>query len=195
MHLAVAAMRRGLNAAVLDTDPQQSSSFWFKTRNQRNPVVFPAQPNNMAETVELARCGNVDLLIVDTAPNAGLNAELVAQMANKILIPVRPSVLDISATQRTVEIVRRVGAAARFVLSACPNRSPEVKMARKALLATGLPVSDIEVGDRIAFSRALQTGRAVTEFEPQGKAAEEIEQLLDEILRLLRKKIIHFLMP
>jgi chromosome partitioning protein len=33
------------------------------------------------------------------------------------------------------------------------------------------------LGQRIAFSRALSTGRAVSEFEPAGKAAEEIDAL------------------
>jgi chromosome partitioning protein len=41
----------------------------------------------------------------------------------------------------------------------------------------GLPVAPVSIADHRAFARAIASGRAVTEFEPQGKAAGEITQL------------------
>jgi cellulose biosynthesis protein BcsQ len=41
----------------------------------------------------------------------------------------------------------------------------------------GLPVAPVAITDRRAFARAVATGRAVTEFEAEGKAAEEIREL------------------
>jgi chromosome partitioning protein len=55
-------------------------------------------------------------------------------------------------------------------------------MAREALGLSGLPVAETAIGDRRPFARAVQTGRAVIEFEPDGKAAEEINSLLSEVL-------------
>ena len=41
----------------------------------------------------------------------------------------------------------------------------------------GLPIAPIEITERRAFARAVASGRAVTEFENNGKAAEEIRAL------------------
>jgi len=64
-----------------------------------------------------------------------------------------------------------------FVLSACPFRAPEIAETREALRGYGLPVAPMEITERRAFARAVATGRAVTEFEEDGKAAGEIRTL------------------
>lgn len=40
-----------------------------------------------------------------------------------------------------------------------------------------MPIAPAEIADRRAFARAVATGRAVTEFESDGKAAAEIREL------------------
>jgi hypothetical protein len=64
-----------------------------------------------------------------------------------------------------------------FVLSACPFRAPEIAETRTVLEGFGLPIAPVAITDRRAFARAVATGRAVTEFESEGKAAEEIREL------------------
>jgi chromosome partitioning protein len=63
------------------------------------------------------------------------------------------------------------------VLNACNPRTAEVEQSKKALLRHGYPVAPVEVGSRQAYSRALASRSAVTEFEAKGKAAEEIIEL------------------
>jgi len=41
----------------------------------------------------------------------------------------------------------------------------------------GLRVAPVTITERRAFARAVATGRAVTEFEPDGKAAEKVRTL------------------
>jgi chromosome partitioning protein len=48
---------------------------------------------------------------------------------------------------------------------------------RTVLKRYGLPVAPIHIGQRVAFSRAVATGQSVTEFDAQGKAAQEIVSL------------------
>jgi len=182
VHLAVAAHARGLRVAVLDTDPQESATVWAKAREADEPTVAPIHATKLAAALEKARSSGFDVVIVDTAPNAGTDAVDVASLATKIVIPVRPSVFDLSAAKRTIEIVRKAGVNSLLVLSACPHRAPENAMAREALGLSGLPVAETAIGDRRPFARAIQTGRAVIEFEPDGKAAEEINALLSEVL-------------
>ena len=39
------------------------------------------------------------------------------------------------------------------------------------------PIAPVTIGERRAFSRAVASGNAVTEFETHGKAAQEIRKL------------------
>ncbi len=64
-----------------------------------------------------------------------------------------------------------------FVLSACPPRAPEVEQVRAELLKYGYAVAPGCITERRAFARAFATGRAVTEFDGEGKAAAEIRAL------------------
>ena len=101
----------------------------------------------------------------------------MAQIADLVVIPVRPSAFDIAAAGNAVQITRAAGAKAVFVLSACPFRSPEIAETRELLASYGLPIAPMEITERRAFARAVASGRAVTEFESNGKAAEEIRAL------------------
>ena len=89
----------------------------------------------------------------------------------------RPTAFDIAAAGSAVDIVKAAGVRAVFVLSACPFRSPEIAETRTVLAEYGLPIAPVEIIDRRAFARAVATGRAVTEFESDGKAATEIRAL------------------
>lgn len=183
VHLAVEAHRRKLSVEIIDTDPQQSAGVWSRARGGESPIVTHVQPTRLGPALDQRASAGVDLVIVDTAPHAGPDAVDVAKLANRVLIPVRPGVFDLAAARQTIEIVREAGVDSMLVLSACPHRAPEVPMAREALALSGLSVAETQIGDRRSFSRAIQTGRAVSEFEPDGKASEEIRALLDEVMK------------
>jgi chromosome partitioning protein len=58
-----------------------------------------------------------------------------------------------------------------------PPRAPEIEETRAALAGSDYPVAPCIITERRAFAGAFATGRAVTEFEADGKAAEEIRAL------------------
>ena len=116
-------------------------------------------------------------MFVDTAPQAAPDAARVARCADLVVIPCRPTAFDLAAAGSAVEIATAAQARAVFVLSACPFRAPEIAETRQILEGYGFPVAPVEIVDRRAYARAVSTGRAVTEFETNGKAAEEIRLL------------------
>ena len=183
VHLAVEAQRQGVKVEIVDTDPQQSAGVWSRARGGDTPIVTHVQPTKLAAALIQRASAGVELVIIDTAPNVGPDAVDVAKLADRVLIPVRPGVFDLAAARQTIEIVKEAGTESVLVLSACPHRAPEVPMAREALALSGLPVAETSIGDRRAYSRAIQTGKAVNEFEPDGKAAAEIRALFEEILK------------
>jgi chromosome partitioning protein len=178
VHLAVAAGETGLRVAIADTDPQRSATTWGVARQGQPPIVATISPGELRRVVAAAEQDGIGLLIVDSAPHASPDAPQIARTADAVLIPCRPSMFDLAAVGSAVEIVRAAGVPAALVLNECPARAPEIAAARQALASFGLPVADVEIAERRAFARAVATGRAVTEFDAEGKAADEIRALL-----------------
>jgi chromosome partitioning protein len=177
VHVAVAAGEAGERVVIVDTDPQRSASTWGDSRQQAMPVIAPVAAAELGAVMAAARHDAMTLCIVDTAPHAAPDAARVAQLADLIVIPCRPAAFDLAAAGSAVDIIRAAGARGVFVLSACPFRAPEIVETRTVLEGFGLPVAPVAITDRRAFARAVATGRAVTEFEAEGKAAEEIREL------------------
>jgi chromosome partitioning protein len=176
LHLAVAA---GNGAAVVDLDPQASATAWRDLRRAESPAVVSVQPARLAQALETAKSARAAFVIVDTAPHSEAGALAAARAADLILIPCRPALLDlraISASGDIVQLAKRVEAAA-IVLNACPPRGSLPDEAQSALGAYGLKIAPVRVGHRTAFVRALVDGLTAQEWEPEGKAAAEIDEL------------------
>ncbi|HQT74709.1 MAG TPA: ParA family partition ATPase [Acidiphilium sp.] len=177
VHTAVAAHEAGARVVVVDTDPQQSATVWSDARQGENPVVATVGTAELGRVLNAAQDDGMTLAIVDTAPHAAPDAVKIAQAVDLIVIPVRPAAFDLAAAENMVAIVKAAGVQAIFVLSACPFRAPEIGETRGVLTNYGLPVAPVVITDRRAFARAVASGRAVTEFESDGKAAGEIRDL------------------
>jgi chromosome partitioning protein len=177
VHTAVAATEAGESVVVIDTDPQKSATVWGDARSQEVPIVATAAASELGRVLEAADQERMTLAIVDTAPHAAPDATRIVRAVDLVAIPVRPTAFDIAAAGSAVDIVKAAGVRAVFAPSACPFRSPERAETRTVLAEYGLPIAPVEIIDRRAFARAVATGRAVTEFESDGKAATEIRAL------------------
>jgi chromosome partitioning protein len=177
VHIAVAAEESGEKVALLDTDIQASAGAWGDVRAKDTPPIARASPSETPRVIEAAHNDGITLLVIDTAPHTAPGAAIAVTSADFILIPCRPTAFDLSAVAASVDIAKAAGTPAAFVLNACPARAPEVIEAQEALAVYGLPIAPVTIGDRRAFSRAVASGRAVTEFETDGKAAQEIRKL------------------
>lgn len=177
VHTAVAAMESGERVVVVDTDPQKSATVWGSARQAESPIVATASVGDIERVLRAAEGEGMSLAVLDTAPHAAPEAARIARAAGLVVIPCRPTAFDLAAVEASVRIVKAIKVKAVLALSACPSRAPEVAEARQALAAYDLPVAPIEITERRAFARAIATGRAVTEFEADGKAAAEIRGL------------------
>ena len=100
-----------------------------------------------------------------------------AEAADLILIPCRPGVLDLRAIGATVKVARLAGKPAAVVLNAVPARSAIAAEAPEAVAGYGVQLVPVQIGQRAAFNNALVSGQVAQEYEPDGKAADEIRQL------------------
>lgn len=183
VHAAVEAMRRGLRVLVIDTDhPQNSAAMWAGARGGEAPTVIVAHAHRLKATIEQARVDGFQLVLIDTAPRLGPDAVDIANLADRVVVPVRPDPFDLAAVQETIEIVKQAEVDTLLFLACCPPRGVEVDETREVLLASGLPVAKSSIGHRRTFTRAVLSGKAAAEFEPRGKAAAEMRALIDEVL-------------
>jgi len=186
IHLAVLAAAKNMKVVIADIDPQQSTTFWNERREDRAPDVIPLAADTLEKKVtELANQG-VDLLVIDTAPHSHEDAIIAARLADFILIPTRPAILDLQAIGSSVKIVKSIDGKAAIVLNGCPfpGKSGEraiVREAREALSGYGIPIAPAAISNRVALSHSLIDGKAVTEFESKSKAADEIRELMNWI--------------
>jgi chromosome partitioning protein len=177
VHAAVAAEESGEKVFLIDTDPQGSSQAWSQARNQETPPVHKAIASNIKRIFDNSAQQKTTLIVIDTAPHATPGVDVIAVAADFLLIPCRPSAFDLAAIASSVQVAKAAGKPAAFIMNACPARAPEVEETREVLKSYNLPLAPVAIGDRRAFARAVATGRAVTEFDAQGKAAEEITKL------------------
>jgi chromosome partitioning protein len=177
--LAVAAERDGKRAAVFDLDPQASAAFWKDTRQDEAPAVIAIPPSRLQHMLKAAADTGCDLAIIDAPPFAKDIAFEAAQHADFILIPTRPAVLDVMAMTKTLELVGHYGKPSAVVLTFCPILGREIADTETAVRQLGAAIVPVRVHNRVAYSRAQQTGLTAQEFEAGGKAAEEIIRLYE----------------
>ncbi len=174
--LAVEAVRDGKRVAIFDLDPQASASFWQDTRGDDSIAITAVPAARLSHVLTAAR-EVADLCIIDTPPFSTDIAYEAAQKADFVLIPTRPAVLDVMAMTRTLELVKNYSCPFAVVLTFCPPQGREIEDTIKVITELNATLSPVRIGNRIAFSRAQQTGRSAQEIEPDGKAAQEIKEL------------------
>ncbi len=175
--LAVAAEADGKNTAVFDLDPQASATFWHDTREAMTPAVAAIPSTRLTHLLQAAKESGCDIALIDAPPFAKDIAFEAANHADFIFIPTRPAVLDVMAMTKTLELVKHYSKPSAVVLTFCPYNGRELIDTEKAIKQLGATLCPVRIGNRIAFSRAQQTGLVAQEYEPNGKAAEEINDL------------------
>jgi chromosome partitioning protein len=177
VHLATAATEAGHTAAIIDLDPQATAAGWGDRREAMTPEVISGQAARLPSLLRAAGDNGAGFLVLDTAPNADQTASLAARIADLVLIPCRPAAFDLEAIETTLLLAKTAGKPAYVVLNAVPPRSSIGKEAADGLAGRGANVAPRQLAQRAAFTHSVIDGRTAQEFEPNGKAAEEVREL------------------
>ena len=184
VNLAVAA---GMRTALFDLDQQESAVIWANRRKDYLPHVEFLTDRRLSEALKAAEAEDFDLSIIDTPPTVGPQAYTAAQACDLILIPCRPSLIDLDAIRRTAQLVKSAGVPAFVVFNAAPHSATTLLDDARAIVErTGLATAPVILRERGAYRSAWPLGKAVVEFDPRGKAAHEIAQLKDWVFEQLQ---------
>lgn len=189
-HLAVAFEQAGKNVALLDLDPQASATEWGDVREAEFPHVQSIHASRLDITAEKIREIGADVLILDTAPHSEGTALDAARLADLVLVPCKPSIMDLRAMTKTIALLKLVNVPAFAILNSVQHYSLAAAEEAAITIAQHLkmPTAPIALGERVAFNRCLITGQAAQEIEPTGKAAAEIAALYDWVTSQLKKR-------
>lgn len=186
IHLATAFAAEGRATLILDLDPQASATEWKDHRVAEFPAVLSIQPSRLGKVMEEARSIGTDVLILDTAPHSESTALEAARVADLILVPCQPTIMDLRAMSKTVELLRLVKKPAYAVLNSVPHQGGVADEAAQMIIDSfGMPMAPIRFGDRVAYSRCMIAGQAAQEIDPSSKAASEVAQAREWISALV----------
>jgi chromosome partitioning protein len=187
--------RRGHGVTLIDADPQGTSQTWADQRDARDldgPTVARA-PADYHEHVE-AHAPEVDHIVIDCPPGDASPDRLAETprqrsalvVADLAVIPCGTGVNDVWSVHGTVELVKEAQQArpdldARLLVTQHDARTVIGDQTREALEAVDLSVLDTTLGDRVAYQEMPGSGVGVTRYDPSGKAADEVQSLVDEI--------------
>jgi chromosome partitioning protein len=175
-HLAVEAeMASAGPVALVDTDPQGGLAGWWNARAADTPHwIDPV--HGLPSAVTAARVGGYGVLVIDTPPSAAETIAGVIEVADLVVIPVRPSPNDLRAVGGTIELARRARKRMVFVVSQATQRARITAEAAIALSQHGT-VAPVMVHHRVDFAVSMTSGGTVGELDPDGRGAGEVRAL------------------
>lgn len=189
LHLAVAFTLAGKNVAILDLDPQASAAEWGDAREGEFPHVQSIQASRLTKTIEQMKEIGADIVILDTAPHSETTSLDAARASDLVLVPCKPSIMDLRAITKTIDLLKLVNVPAYAILNAVQHHS--VAAAEEAASTIqhhlGMNVAPPMLGERVAFNRSLIAGLSAQETEPDSKAASEVSNLHKWVVETLAK--------
>lgn len=187
--LAVYWRLRGWRVLLVDADPQHSV-LRLAAREQALgglPVIARADRDMWKAVKEQA--GDYDLIVVDTP---GFDSEITAAglaVADLVLIPVKPSPLDVDRMTDTVGLlmagVQGWAPTFRCVLTQTTRGSVIARHIRAELEEAGFPLLRQELQNRVSYAEAALYGATPTLTQPDGAAAQDVQELAGEVEALL----------
>ena len=180
--LAVAAMLARREVAVIDLDPQATATNWSDRRGDDTPAVVSCQVSRLEQVLAAAEAQGAQLAIIDT-PGKSTDALIAAaKAADFVLMPIQPQLFDIETLRSLNDVLNLAGhPAAAVLVNRAPVQGNRHVETQEAAAAQGFTVCPVVIFSRAAHGDAGNIGRTALEYDPQGKAAQEMTKLYDYI--------------
>jgi chromosome partitioning protein len=192
-NLAGEFARIGRSVVVLDADPQHSLVTWAE-QGEGMLSRCVEKVENGASTLR-ARAHTVekdaDIVLIDTPPGMPETAYQAALVADLMLLPCGPSLLDLYALKEALALSLKARAVRR-------SKKPRIRFVpSKVLMNTNLSrglASSLKdmgrkvlpaIGQRVVVAEAVASGLTVAEYAPQSPAHEEFRALAKAVEKIL----------
>ena len=184
------AVRASRDAATAVVRPGPSSQLrgLVSRRARGNPTLLTGE-DRASDAVEALQLNSpYDYVFLDGPTNAVGVTEDAAKVSALVVIPMKPSALDLAASQDCIELCQETGKA--FLVVICDKGQYDGRLVDETigvLKRWRVPVAKTVIAHRASYINAVTTGK--TGPEKDKKAAEEIEALWTEVRAALRKAV------
>ena len=193
IHLADALSRRRSRVLLIDADPQQTAMKWstFRAGENRFSVIAMANPTLHKELPPIY--ADYEDIVIDGPPRVHDLAKSIILSADLVLMPVQPSPADVWATSETVDLVDEARVFKESLKSAIVINRKIVNTVigrdvREALSTLNTPILQSDISQRVAFAEALNTGQTVMDLDARGRAANEVDAFVSELVSMSRER-------
>lgn len=200
-----------MSVLVVDADPQASAQHWAMRAEEKGMgfEVMTHPHEDIHRKIRELAARNYDVILIDCPPGASQAAagkdshtnisRMALLAADVVLVPVRPSMLDYLASHQLLPLLKDIGALKerQKVLIVVNGKPPgktragaeAISVAEEVFQIEGVDVRVLrsEVTTRQAFVLAPTLGQTVVDYEPGGKAALEITNVMKEIAECLQE--------
>jgi chromosome partitioning protein len=188
---------------IIDLDPQSTASIWHaQSMNSddikqkpfpANIVQFDPNDNNLIDNIQSAIAG-YDYTVVDCPPSAdvtGCSAAIL--ISDLVLIPTIPSPSDIWASSTAVALVNKSKEINKKLIvyivpsMVRPNSGLANEMVDHIADNIDIPMTRTSFGLRTSYQDSALNGSTVHGLPNSRKAVLEVNGLVNEIIRILKK--------
>jgi chromosome partitioning protein len=160
---------------------------WFELQERFELVCVGMATNQIGRQIQIY--AHHDFIVIDGPPGLHARTKAAILAADVVLMPVQPSSADVWAVGSIAELIQGEQEVTgkphgAFVVSRAISGTRAADAITPVLEGLGHPVLKGRISQRVAYAEALGLGESVIEYEPRGKAADEIRAITNEVLQL-----------
>ena len=185
INLAASLARQNHSIVFVDADPQGSAVKWHAAEsNQAFEILHSPGSLSLADIETLN--ASYDYVVIDAPPAIGDITRSILLASNTAIVPVSPSALDIWSCKGILDMIAQVqqqnsDLEVKFLINRKIPGTRVGREVRRALEEFDTGILDSELCQRVAYIDAMKYGVSVMQYAPGSKAADEIEQLCEEL--------------
>lgn len=197
--LATYFANRGYKTVLMDYDPQGSSLYWLKIRQQTNKDIYganaaPAKDGRLRSWQMIVPQDTEKLIIDAPAGSNGILLQEICGRAEMIIVPVAPSSIDVHATADFIKHLLLVGKVRlqnkrlAVIANRVQSNIPLYEPLNRFLNSLSIPFV-AKITESYRYVDAIEQGLGLFDLNPQEVSFELSEfNLLIEWVEDLKKK-------
>lgn len=192
-NLAALFAKEGREVMLVDADPDQHSSMnWCADRSESWPKIHASSlpARNLRREAESIR-KKWDVVIIDGGARVTEHAHAAVAAADWLVIPVRPSKVDLDATAQFLDVVQsdmatRDTLQGGLLINQIQEGTAIGNAALQQIEEWEFPIFKSRLHSYVAFTEALWQGQSVAEYQPRGKAAADMVGFYKELKKVTK---------
>lgn len=192
-NIAALFASEGREVLLVDADPDQHSAMnWCAERSEVLPKIhssaLPAR--DLRKDAEAIRM-KWEIVVIDGGARVTEHAHAAVAAADWLIIPVKPSKIDLDATAQFLDVVqadmaKRDDLSGGLLLNQFQEGTSISNAARSQLAEWEFPIFNSVLHSYVAFSEAIWQGQSVVEYQPKSKAAADVSRFFKELKEATR---------